>query len=125
MRIRKSYICLEEVSFYSYHGIMPQEREVGNNYIINLRLTVDLEEAMRTDDVQHTVNYANIHQLLAEEMAIPSNLLEHVCGRIIERLFLEYQSIEEIDIKLSKKNPPMGADIAAASVKIHCVRYNQ
>ena len=55
-------------------------------------------------------------------MEIPSKLLEHVCGRIATRLFQEFPGIEEIEIKLSKRNPPMGADIDSAGVEMHCTR---
>lgn len=118
MRLNNSSIYLENVAFYSYHGVAPQEREVGNTYYITLKITADLSKAMESDDVSDTVNYASIYQVLAEEMAIPSNLLEHVCGRIADRLFNEFDTIQEINIKLSKRNPPMGADIDFASVEM-------
>ena len=55
-------------------------------------------------------------------MGIPSKLLEHVCGRIVERLFRDFPAIEEVEIKLSKRNPPMGADIDAAGVEMFCTK---
>ena len=55
-------------------------------------------------------------------MAIPSKLLEHVCGRIVKRLFHDFPAVESIDLKLSKRNPPMGADLDAAGVEVHCDR---
>lgn len=122
MVINKSYIYLNNVSFYSYHGVAEQERVIGNYYEINLKLTVDLQKAMISDDVEDTVNYANVHKVLAEEMAIPSKLLEHVCGRIIEKLFIVFDAVTDIEIKLSKRNPPMGADIETAGVEVHCSR---
>lgn len=51
-------------------------------------------------------------------MIIPSKLLEHVCERIISRLFSEFSQIEEIELKLAKRNPPMGADIENAGIEI-------
>jgi dihydroneopterin aldolase len=122
MKINRSYIYLNNVSFYSYHGVAEQERIIGNNYELTLRLSVDLEKAMKSDNVEDTVNYALVHKALAEEMAIPSKLLEHVCGRIIKKLFLEFPAIDEIKIKLSKRNPPMGADIETAGVELRVKR---
>jgi dihydroneopterin aldolase len=55
-------------------------------------------------------------------MDIPSKLLEHACGRIVKRLFRDFPKIREIEIKLSKRNPPMGADIDSAGVEMHCTR---
>ena len=63
-----------------------------------------------------------IRAALKEEIDIPSKLLEHACGRIVKRLFRDFPKISEIEIKLSKRNPPMGADIDSAGVEMHCTR---
>lgn len=69
-----------------------------------------------------SVSYADIYAALKEEMELPSKLLEHVCGRIVKRLFRDFRKIREIEIKLAKRNPPMGADIDSAGVEMHCTR---
>lgn len=116
----ETYVCLDDLHFFAYHGVAPQETMVGNEYTLSLRLKTDITRAMATDDVVDTLNYAEIHQAIKEEMSIPSKLLEHVCGRIVRRLFHDFPVLEHIDLKLSKRNPPMGADIASAGVEIHC-----
>ena len=116
------YIFLENVRFYSYHGVAPQETAIGNEFIINLRLKTDFGKATETDEVEDTVSYADIYAALKEEMELPSKLLEHVCGRIVKRLVRDFRKIREIEIKLAKRNPPMGADIDSAGVEIHCTR---
>lgn len=118
----ESYILLEGLRFYAYHGVAPQETKVGNEYTVSLRLKTDITRAIGSDDVLDTVNYAEIHQTVKAEMDIPSKLLEHVAGRIIRRLFSEFPSIEHIDLTLSKRNPPMGADIETAGVEVHTGR---
>ena len=115
MNINASYIHLENILFFAHHGVATQETIVGNEFYINLRLKVDFAHAITTDAVEDTVSYADVYTLLKEEMGIPSKLLEHVCGRIAERLFRDFPAIEEVEIKLSKRNPPMGADIDAGS----------
>ena len=55
------YIFLENVRFYSYHGVAPQETAIGNEFIINLRLKTDFGKATETDEVEDTVSYADIH----------------------------------------------------------------
>lgn len=115
----ESYILLEGLRFYAYHGVAPQETKVGNEYTVSLRLKADITRAIASDDVSDTVNYAEIYQAVKTEMDVPSKLLEHVAGRIIRRLFNDYPAIEHIDLKLSKRNPPMGADIETAGVEVH------
>ena len=117
-----SYILLENIRFFAYHGVAPQETTVGNEFVVSLRLKTDIARAMESDDVADTVNYAEIHQAVKEEMDIPSKLLEHVAGRIVRRLFNDFPTIESIDLKLSKRNPPMGADIETAGVEVHIAR---
>lgn len=114
MKINNSYILLKDICCFAYHGVAPQENIIGNEYIINLKLKVDISQAIQTDDVVDTVNYAEIHEAVKAEMSIPSKLLEHVCGRIAKRLLAEFPAIEEIELRLSKRNPPMGADIDSA-----------
>lgn len=117
-----SYILLENIRIFAYHGVAPQETTVGNEFVVSLRLKTDITHAMESDDVADTVNYAEIHQAVKEEMDIPSKLLEHVAGRIVRRLFNDFPTIECIELKLSKRNPPMGADIETAGVEIHVER---
>lgn len=122
MKIDNSYIFLKEIRCYAYHGVAPQENLIGNEYVIDLKLKVDISQASQTDEVADTVSYADVHELIKVEMAVPSKLLEHVVGRMATKLFEVFPSIEEIELRLSKRNPPMGADIDTAGIEIHCSR---
>lgn len=122
MIINNSYIFLKDIRCYAYHGVAPQENLIGNEYVIHLKLKVDISQAAETDEVTDTVNYAEVHEVVKTEMSIPSKLLEHVCNRIIRELFTRFPSIEEVQISLSKRNPPMGADIDSAGIELHCSR---
>ena len=122
MKINNSYILLKKIRCYAYHGVAPQENLIGNEYIVDLRLKVDISKAAQTDEVTDTVNYAEIHCVVMEEMAVPSKLLEHVGRRIAEKLLEQFPTIEEVELCLSKRNPPMGADIESAGIEMHCGR---
>ena len=105
MQATHMYIRLEGMKFYAYHGVLPQENLVGANYYIDLKLKTDFSRAAETDELEGTVNYADIHAVVKEEMQITSQLLEHVCQRIARRIFHDFPSIETIDISLFKENP--------------------
>lgn len=109
-------IELTGISFHAYHGVMPQERIVGNNYTVDLRLSLSLSEASLSDDLKDTVNYAEVYRITREEMAIPSSLLEHAAGRIARRIKSHFPQIGSVRIRLAKKNPPLGADLQEAAV---------
>ena len=112
----KSFILLENIIFYAYHGVLPQERRVGNEYIVNLKINLDLSKAAESDVLEDTISYADVYEDVKAEMQIPSKLLENAAYRIIKRLKRKYKQIQNIEIKLSKRNPPMGAQLDCASV---------
>jgi len=126
----QAFVWPEEVSRYlliwcTFIGgsvALHNKNLVRFEFIINLRLKTDFGKATETDEVEDTVSYADIYAALKEEMELPSKLLEHVCGRIVKRLFRDFRKIREIEIKLAKRNPPMGADIDSAGVEMHCTR---
>jgi len=97
---------------------MEQERNVGNNYRIDLKLFLDLSKAMESDKLEDTLNYADIFSLIKEEMAIPSHLIEHVAGRIVRKIKQKYPGISKMTLRLAKINPPVGGELQEAAVII-------
>lgn len=120
---KSTKIFLRQVRFHAYHGVLEQERRVGNDYVINVVAECDFTHAMLTDELEDTVSYAEIYRVVKEEMAIPSKLLEHVAGKIGERLFTAFPSIQSLDISIMKVNPPFGADCEGAGVEVHLMNY--
>ena len=118
MKLMSSKIYLRNVRFHAFHGVLPQEGIVGNDYLVNLVLDYDFSSAMKTDDLQGTLNYAEVYQKVREEMAVPSKLLEHVAGRIAHRLFSDFPVIQKLQLSITKVNPPMGADSDGAGVEV-------
>jgi len=108
--------------FYAYHGVMEQERRVGGEYLVSLRVEADLSRPVVSDAVEDTVNYAALYEVVAHEMAQPSKLLEHVAGRIGARVLEAFPSVEALSIRIMKCNPPMGADSMGASVTLNIER---
>ena len=121
MRITTSYISLRNVRFHAFHGVMPQERRVGADFLINLRVGYPLEQAMQSDEVGDTLNYAALYEVVNAEVMQPSNLLEHVAGRIADAIVKHFPQVTSIDLELTKQNPPMGADCDGAGVEIHLI----
>ena len=116
-----SYIRLNSVRFHAFHGVLPQEKTVGGDFVVSMRLGYDISRAMESDDVADTLNYAEVYELVRREMSIPSNLLEHVAGRIVQAVLSAFPAVTSIDLELTKENPPMGADCKGAGVEIHLI----
>ena len=111
-------ILLRGLRFHARHGVAGQERLVGNEFTVDLRLETDLGRAARTDQVDDTVDYGAVHRAVAQEMSTPSRLLEHAAARIARRLLRDFPTLAAVEIRLMKRNPPMGADIEAAGVEM-------
>ena len=122
IEIKKSCIFLHDIHIHAFHGVAPQERKVGNDFRINIKLYFDMMKACNSDNLANTISYADVYEVIKEEMMKPSSLLENVCGRIIEELFDKFDRVKEIEISLAKRNPPMNADIEEAGVEITCRR---
>mgnify|MGYP002523795580 CR=1 FL=1 len=73
---------------------------------------------METDSVSDTISYADLLQIVKREMAVPSQLLEHVAGRILRAVVTQFPQVERVWVKVVKDNPPMGANCDGAGVEI-------
>lgn len=123
MKIEHCEIRLEGLRFYAYHGVLEQERRVGGHYTLDVCLHLsDASAAIGDDALSGTVNYAEVYDVLREEMAQPSALLEHVVGRMLKALFERFDLIEAADVVLRKDNPPMGAACAGCAVALSARR---
>ena len=94
---------------------------MGGDFLITLRIGYPWQQAMKTDDVADTLDYAAVCRLVRSEMAVPSQLLEHVVGRIADALLQTFPLITSIDLWLTKVTPPMGADCDGAGVELHLI----
>ena len=121
MRLEAGYISLHDMRLRAFHGVLPQERVVGGDYSVDLNVKCELADAVATDDVNRTLNYADLAAVVEREMAVPSCLLEHVAGRIAKAVAALAPTIEEVVVRVTKLNPPMGIDCAGASVEIHLI----
>lgn len=117
-----SYIFINEVRFHAFHGVMPQERTVGADFTVSVRVGYDMIMALDTDDITHAISYADVADIIAREMAIPSQLLEHVAGRIAKAILNELPMAQYADISITKDNPPMGIDSMGAGVALRVTR---
>lgn len=122
MNISQTHLHLKGLRFYAYHGVLPQESLVGAAYTVDLTLTTDFKSACFTDQLNDTVSYAEIYEVVKTEMQQPSQLLEHVAGRIATAIFRAFPSMETVRVALYKQNPPMGADADQIGVEIVCHR---
>ena len=100
-------IALTDVRIHAFHGVMDQERKVGNEFKVNLRVEIPYSPAIKNDNVDDTVSYADLYNIVREEMAIPRCLLETVADSIAERIAGKWPQIKSGQITICKSTPPI------------------
>lgn len=121
MELTSTYILLQGLQYHAFIGVGEQEQVVGNDYVLDLRLGYPFVAAMESDVVDDTLNYADVFNVVSEVMKQPSKLLEAAAGKIVKELCARYKRLESIDLKLVKRNPPMGADCDSTGVELHLI----
>ncbi len=111
-------IILENMEFYAFHGCYAEERKIGCTYRVSVEMTLDLDAAGRSDQLNDTINYESVYQLVKCEMEQPSNLIEHVAFRIKWALLAAFPQLEGVTVSLTKVAPPLGGKIESAKVVI-------
>jgi dihydroneopterin aldolase len=111
-----SFIRIENMEFYAYHGHFKEEQIVGNKFLVNLQIETDMAKPAGSDDLQDAVNYQKAYILVKEEMQEKSHLLENIGKRILDRIFSEMGGIEKMEVKVSKMNPPVGGKMDCVSI---------
>ena len=121
MKVERSYIYIKEARFHAYHGVLPQEQTVGQDFLVSVRCGLDITSAMDHDMVEVTLDYGVLYRLIEREMTIKSQLVEHLAGRIARSVFDTFPMVTTLDISITKLNPPIGADCQGAGVEVHLI----
>jgi 7,8-dihydroneopterin aldolase/epimerase/oxygenase len=111
-------IKINGIKLYAYHGCLDEEAQIGGNYIVDVDITADLSEAVRSDSLKNTVDYCQVYDIVKREMAIRSKLIEHVAGRILHALKKEITSINHVTVTVEKISPPVGGEMGSAAVVV-------
>ncbi|MBP9994709.1 MAG: dihydroneopterin aldolase [bacterium] len=111
-------ISIEKMEFYAYHGCFEEERKIGTWFNVDLSLEVDTSKAEKSDNLEDTVNYQSVYQVVKEQMMMPSHLLENVARRILDAIGRQFPAVSYAWVKVKKMNPPLGGVMESVSVEI-------
>ncbi|MEM9023867.1 MAG: dihydroneopterin aldolase, partial [Bacteroidota bacterium] len=93
-------IFVTGIQVYAYHGCIPEEAVVGGRFCVDVELDADLSEAGVSDDLNHTIDYVQVTDIVNREMAIRSNLIEHVAHRMLQALRSAFPATSEVRLKV-------------------------
>ena len=122
MQTKEYIIERKGIHLYAFHGVMEQERSVGAWFTVDIGLKINDFRSLECDDINGTVSYADVYEIIKKEMGKQSLLLENVCYRISKKIYCKFGQVSNISVTLSKDTPPMGGDRLNASVTINTSR---
>lgn len=118
-------MMIKGMRFYGYHGVFPEENQLGQKYYVDVELNMDLEQAALTDDLNSTVNYAEIHALTKTIVeGPPFKLIEALTGHIASQVLEVYTMVNEVTVRVTKPNPPFDIHFDGVTVELRRKRDN-
>ncbi len=116
-------IIVRGLKLFCYHGVNPEEKVDGQNFVFDIEAFLDLSLPCKTDNVDDTVSYAKIIKTVRRVAQSEKNdLLEYVSQRVVDALFEEFPMIEKINLTLKKPEAPIKADFDYVAVQIERAR---
>lgn len=112
-------IIIKNLKLFCYHGVNPEEKVDGQNFIFDIEASVDLSVPCETDNVDDTVSYAKMIKTVRRvSQSQKDDLIERVAQKIIDALFEEYEKIQSIKISVKKPEAPIKAEFDYVAVQI-------
>ncbi len=100
-------ILIRDLITYSYHGCFEEENKIGAEYKLNIWVDGDFSKAESSDSLHNTIDYVELADLAAKEMAVSSKLIEHVANRILSKILSRWAHLELAGLTIIKISPPM------------------
>ena len=111
-------IELNGLEFFAHHGVYSKEREDGNTFFVDISVETNAITDLSSDELSTTVDYEELYGIVTDEMLVPSKLLEHVAGRICDKVLSQIELAEIIPVRVSKSNPPISGKCLESAVTV-------
>jgi len=112
-------MTLKAMRFFGYHGVYAEENKLGQKFQVELVLKLDLSKAAAEDDLEATINYAELHAVTKSIVeGPPFKLIEALAGAIATRLLQSYTNLNEVTVRVTKPNPPFDIHFDGVTVEL-------
>src|SRR5437762_1623366 len=109
-------IRLNDMVFYGYHGVLPEERALGQRFVVSVEMHLDLREAGATDDLTRTVNYSPVYAAVRDIVTgPPSQLLEAVAERIAAGILKDHSAVQRVAVSIKKPEVPIAGSVLGSA----------
>jgi dihydroneopterin aldolase len=107
------------MEFYGYHGVLPEERKLGQRFRVDVELSLSLAEAGISDDLTQTVNYAGVYQVIREQVeGPPKQLLEALAESLAQSILGRFEPVKEVKVSVHKPEAPIPGVLADVGCEI-------
>lgn len=111
---------LSRMQFYGYHGVFPEENKLGQRFYVDLELSLDLSKAGQTDDLEQTVNYAEVYERVKRIVeGKPFRLIEALAENVASDVLHQYTSVNDVTVRVVKPHPPFDIHFDGVTVEIN------
>jgi dihydroneopterin aldolase len=112
-------IYVNGMEFYGYHGVFKEENKLGQRFRVDLMVELNLKQAGETDDLEHTVNYAELYNYSKKIVeGKPYKLVEAVAEQIAKEIITNFDSVQYCTVKMIKPDPPIPGHYKEVAVEI-------
>ncbi|PAE36793.1 dihydroneopterin aldolase [Bacillus sp. 7884-1] len=112
-------IFVNQMEFYGYHGVFPEETRLGQRFIVDLMVLIDLKKAGQSDELEYSVNYGELFQVCKEIVeGKPYKLVEAIAEKIAETVLNRFTLVSEATVKVIKPDPPIPGHYRSVAVEI-------
>lgn len=112
-------VYLNQMAFYGYHGVFPEENKLGQRFLVDLILEGDLQQAGRFDDIEQTVHYGRAYQLVQEVVEGEARkLVEAVTEEICDNVLQTFSIVQRCTVKVIKPDPPIPGHYDSVAVEM-------
>jgi dihydroneopterin aldolase len=112
-------IFVNGLVLHAYHGVMPHEAKVGQPFVLDLVLDIDLVEASRSDMLKHTVSYEQLVKTASEAFSARRyRLVEAAAGAIADAVLDRYRLVRSVRVTVRKPQAPIAATFDDVGVTI-------
>jgi len=112
-------VGLEGVKFKAKIGVFPEEKILGNLFLVDFEVAFKTSKQVETENLLETINYADLYDILAIEFKKSCDLIETVAQTILDNTLAKFPNLRSIKIKIKKLNPPINAEIKNAFVALN------
>lgn len=111
---------MNQMSFYGYHGLFPEENKLGQRFLVDLQLELDLKQAGETDDMNESINYGQIYEVTQEVVeGEAKQLVEAIAEEIAASLFQSFSKLHAVNVKVIKPNPPIPGHYESVAIEMY------